>query len=1352
MTDQEISAPTRGRFVSKHPARPEQLDLDADLDRAATTGDPQARPQVSIVVPTRNEAGNIAELLRQLDLSLDGLAAEVLFVDDSDDETPALIAAQAKLPGRRVRLLHRGPADRAGGLGGAVVAGFRAARAPVAIVMDGDLQHPPRTVPDLLSATTQDIDLAVASRYSGGGDAEGLSNRWRVAVSAICTLLARMFFPLRLHAIADPMSGFFAVRLAAVDLEALRPAGYKILLEIIGRSRPMRVVQVPFTFQSRLSGRSKASLREGGRLAAQLLRLRLAATAGSLGRATGFLTVGLSGAVVNTAALSLFTRGSHLQYLWASAAATQIAIGWNFVWLDRWVFAHPGDAPAAGRWRRFARFWLLNIGLLPVQLGLMALLVTGWRMSAELANVLVLGVVFVARYLVSSRWVYRPARRSGPAAADQQPSCPASTPEPAAARAVASRRVVWTGRAMLLVTAATIAVVRPGAWIPFVAGLLAIGLAHSAGWQGRQLRIIVLAVAVFVSTLDYLSWRLSVLSWSAWWIGVPLFLAELHAGIHSAGLHATLWPQRIRPLRPERDPSRLPVFVLIPTVDEGPEILEPTLRAALRASERYLQAHPHAQVSIVVCNDGGVAGAACSAAVEELAATVGVACITREIGGGAKAGNIENARQVLGATGLSLLVIFDADQIAHPDFLLATIPPFADPAVGWVQTGQYYSNRDNPVARWADDQQSLFYRLLCPGKADHDSAFICGTNVVLASAALDEIGGLPTDSVTEDFAASILLAPRWRSVYLPQVLATGLGPVDLRSYLRQQERWARGTLTVLRRHWRDLVLPARGGLRAQQRFQYALAVTHYLAGIRDLIFLVAPLLYLITGASGVRGATLGDFLYHFVPYYLLSVVGFWHAAWRVTTWRAIVIGFGSFPALLRAAWMTLVGRHGRFTITPKTRTSSSPWRTAGPHLIFLTACLLTLVVAATVHRSPAHWLSAGWLVYTCVILTAHLSLVTADRRAARATSSPPQPVHHLDRSPSGRSAPRTGPVAVAMAMAGGAGAGGRLRRLLTAGAPRHRFALGAALTVALVVAGVPELGLAPSSAAPVASPPTARGTSQTLVGFSGVDATQAATAGSEVGAEPTVEGWAQELADQFDASRATRLHAAGITPWLTLVLSTRGQSTLNSSLTAISNGVDDAALARWAGEIAAYAGPVYLTVLPAVDRNYAATSAVTRGGIPQDVTPAWEHLRGVFRAAGAANVAWVWSPADPTSDRRLAPPSRDVDLVAVTLYEYPGTHWVDPATRLAAVEALHPGKPLVVDVGAAGPRTARTGWLTALGRAVAGRRDVAVLTYHPAGPYTDAGAPGSAAWRIDADPATGPTLQGVFDAVQRRSS
>ena len=881
--------------------------------------------------------------------------------------------------------------------------------------------------------------------------------------------------------------------------------------------------------------------------------------------------------------------------------------------------------------------------------------------------------------------------------------------------------VVWAGRIALAAAAALIAITRPGPWLPFAAFVFGLGLAKVAGWHGRQLRLIAFALAVFTSAVNYLCWRLTVVSFAGspvpgWVVGIPLYLAEFHAAIHTVGLHATLWPRHTpaphdaahgaRQVEPADriDPAGCPIFVFVPTVDEGPEIVGATLRGIIAARDAFLAVEPDATVTVIVCNDGGVAGADCSDAVEALAAELGVECVTRQVGGGAKAGNIENARRLYGGSGDALLVIFDADQIPREDFFLRTVPPFADPGIGWVQTGQYYGNRDNPVARWADDQQSLFYRLLCPGKAVHDSAFICGTNVVLRAAALDEIGGLPTDSVTEDFAASIHLAPRWRPVYLPGILAVGLGPVDLTSYLKQQERWARGTLSVLRDHWRDLVFVRRGGLRAQQRMQYALAVTHYLCGVRDLVFAVAPVLFLLTGISGVRGATAGAFLGYFVPYYLVAIVGFWHAAWRVTNWRAIVIGYGSFPALLRAAWMTAVGRRGRFTLTPKRRSGSSPWRTAWPHLTVLTACLASLVLLVLRKDGPAYWLAGFWLLYLCAMSGVYLTLVVADVRAA-------------GREPAETRVPRAEPHERPSRV-----------RTVRIRKGRRRLVVRAAAATALA-GGATVLAVGAQATAVHGGPPPAP-----TRPYFGVSAVGAAT-GFQLpgGARPTLVGRAMEIGDSFDASWAAAVADGGGVPWLTLVFSDRGRAGVYTSLTAIGNGSDDAAIGRWAAAIAGYGRPIYLTVLPEVDRNYPATSAVAGGGIPQDVAPAWTRMRNLFRSVGAANAAWVWNPADPAADQQFSPPAGQIDAVGVTLYEYPGQPWADPAGALAAAARSHPGKPLLADVAVDGPAAARAAWMAALGSAVEHRPDMAAVVYHDTGPVADPADPAAGPWKLDAD-------------------
>jgi dolichol-phosphate mannosyltransferase len=240
--------------------------------------------RVSVVVPTRNEAGNVEALLERLGPALAGRDSEVIFVDDSDDETPDLVRRRAadRPHGLTVRLVHRAPGRRAGGLGTAVVAGIRAAEGDWVVVMDGDLQHPPEVVPQLIAAGERcDAGLVLASRHVDGGASEGLAGPARILVSGGATLLAKALFPVRLRGVSDPMSGFFAVRRSAVDPGTLQPDGFKILLEILVRTPGLRRIEVGFEFRDRNAGQSKASLAQGASFARHLARLSLSRLAPS---------------------------------------------------------------------------------------------------------------------------------------------------------------------------------------------------------------------------------------------------------------------------------------------------------------------------------------------------------------------------------------------------------------------------------------------------------------------------------------------------------------------------------------------------------------------------------------------------------------------------------------------------------------------------------------------------------------------------------------------------------------------------------------------------------------------------------------------------------------------------------------------------------------------------------------------------------------------------------------------------------------------------------------------------------------------------------------------------------------
>jgi hypothetical protein len=249
------------------------------LQEVGPSGEPTTRRDLSIVVPTKNEAANVGPLVDALAETLLGRSVEVIFVDDSDDGTAERVRDVALLVARGdfdVRLIERKGEQRTGGLSGAVRAGIAEASSRWVCVMDGDLQHPPSVIIDLLDvAMTEPVDLVTASRYQPEASNGGLARWPRKLLSSMCGRAARWSFPHRLAQVSDPMSGFFLIDKTKIDLSVLRPRGFKILLELVVTHRELRVAEVPFTFAPRAAGVSKASVAQGLAFAHQLLALRL---------------------------------------------------------------------------------------------------------------------------------------------------------------------------------------------------------------------------------------------------------------------------------------------------------------------------------------------------------------------------------------------------------------------------------------------------------------------------------------------------------------------------------------------------------------------------------------------------------------------------------------------------------------------------------------------------------------------------------------------------------------------------------------------------------------------------------------------------------------------------------------------------------------------------------------------------------------------------------------------------------------------------------------------------------------------------------------------------------------------
>ncbi|MDB5713178.1 MAG: putative glycosyltransferase [Sphingomonadales bacterium] len=214
----------------------------------------QSPLEVAIIVPTLNESGNIAAMVAALDIALAGNRYEIIFVDDwSADGTPDVVATAAA--GRSdIRLVRRYGRR---GLSSAVIEGALATVAPIVAVIDADMQHDESLLPRLIAAVASgSADVAIGSRYVADGSV-GDWDATRARGSRVATTLSKTLLKVD---VADPMSGFFAIRrdLVIAALPKLSSMGFKILLDLlVSAPQPLKIVELPFTFRTRNAGTSK---------------------------------------------------------------------------------------------------------------------------------------------------------------------------------------------------------------------------------------------------------------------------------------------------------------------------------------------------------------------------------------------------------------------------------------------------------------------------------------------------------------------------------------------------------------------------------------------------------------------------------------------------------------------------------------------------------------------------------------------------------------------------------------------------------------------------------------------------------------------------------------------------------------------------------------------------------------------------------------------------------------------------------------------------------------------------------------------------------------------------------------
>ena len=363
------------------------------------------------------------------------------------------------------------------------------------------------------------------------------------------------------------------------------------------------------------------------------------------------------------------------------------------------------------------------------------------------------------------------------------------------------------------------------------------------------------ALLALFYTFYYLWWRIdSTLNMDALWFALPLLLVEFHGAVNFTLFIFMTWD--LKPVLHPAAPAGRTVDIFIPTYNEDLSILRMTILGARNV--RY----PH---ETWVLDDGR------RPALRDLCETINVHYLTRPDNTHHKAGNINAA---LTQTHGEFIAIFDADQIPLSDFIDQTLGYFVDEKVAFVQTPQEFYNLDSVQHKtnWQRGQtwheQSLFYNIIQPGKNRWNAAFWCGSNSIMRRSALLSVGGIATETVTEDIHTSLRLhATGWKSIYHNELLSMGLAPQDFLAFTVQRLRWGQGAMQVLRRE-NPLF---KKGLTFVQRLNYLSSIITYFEAFQRLVYILAPSIVLFTAVLPIHAGML-PFVSRFVPYFVLGIL------------------------------------------------------------------------------------------------------------------------------------------------------------------------------------------------------------------------------------------------------------------------------------------------------------------------------------------------------------------------------------------------------------------------------------------------------------------------------------------------
>lgn len=533
------------------------------------------------------------------------------------------------------------------------------------------------------------------------------------------------------------------------------------------------------------------------------------------------------------------------------------------------------------------------------------------------------------------------------------------------------RQLLWTVlvalvSAYILITLAAMSM-QAQTWLSAFFILVGYGL-----WAIRGSERIRLAIMVFsaMAALRYITWRtiytLNLDNPIDGFFSTALFGAESYTVLMLVLFYfQTLSLERPADVAPP-DPSFQPsVDIFIATYNESTDILRRTAGGALRMK------YPNKKVYIL--DDGR------RPEMRALAEEIGCEYLDRPDNKHAKAGNINHA---LPLSDGELILFLDADHIPVTTFLERTVHFFKDPEVCLVQTPHRFIN-PGPIERnlylegVIPGEQELFYQIVQPGKNLWNASFFCGSAAVWRRSVLLEVGGIATETVTED-CETCIKAHRlgYKSIFFGVPQVAGLSPESFSGYVIQQSRWARGSIQMLRLDFplfmTDLTWP--------QRICYLAGMCHYLFGIPRLIYYSAPIVYLLFDIHPVR-VSFVNYVIMAAPFLCLSFLAnnytfrnFRHSFWS-DVYDATVAPFLAYYTTLAL----IDPKSGKFKVTPKgvlTNQLVFEYALAWPNMVILVGCVMAMLAgflryADTTSDIERHAIiiNLAWNIYNMFVIS-----------------------------------------------------------------------------------------------------------------------------------------------------------------------------------------------------------------------------------------------------------------------------------------------------------------------------------------------------------------------------------------------